>query len=102
MTREMLKLVPVALRAASGVIAGHAAQVATAAGSVNGTAELSGVAAAALHGAFDGYCGEFSQRLSSVSAALVGATDSYTAMEETNSHKFEAITPGGATPVMQL
>jgi hypothetical protein len=93
----MLKVVPFSLRAASATIAGHAAHVASAAGDLTGSSEMSGLAAAALHGAFGDYCGQYSQRLSSVSAALVGAADLYTATEQANRHKLASIAPGSGT-----
>jgi hypothetical protein len=98
----MLRVVPDALRAASATIAAHAAHVTAAAGSLSGSAEMSGVAAMTLHGAFGDYCGECSQRLSSVSAALVGAADSYTAMEQANRHTLASIAPGSDTLVPEL
>jgi hypothetical protein len=90
---EKLDVIPMALRAASGAIAGHSARVASGAGSLSESAEMSGVAAAALHSAFDEYCAEFSNRLSSVSAALVRAAGSFTEMEGINSQSFLSIVP---------
>ncbi|UQX10183.1 hypothetical protein [Candidatus Mycobacterium methanotrophicum] len=95
MASEILDVVPVALETASGVIARHATRVASSSGSLTATAEMSGVAAAAaVHGAFHGYCAAFSVRLSSASAALVGAARSFTAMEDTNRAELASITPG--------
>ncbi|WP_204802346.1 hypothetical protein [Mycobacterium riyadhense] len=82
---EALDVVGGALRAASGIVGGHAAQVASSVGSLSGSVELSGVAAAAVHAALGGYCGPFGQRLWSVSAALVVASGGFAAMEEANS-----------------
>lgn len=102
MASETLDVVPVALRAASGAIARHAAQVASSSGSLTGSAEMSGVAAATVHSAFNGYCVAFSQRLSSASAALVDAAGSFTAMEDTNRAALASIAPGGGVPVRQV
>jgi hypothetical protein len=54
---------------------------------------MAGVAAAAFGGAFGGYCGEFSQRLSVASAALVGAASAFTAMEDANRAALVAVAP---------
>jgi hypothetical protein len=97
--RDVLEVNPAGLRGASGIIAGHAGQVASVAGSVRGSAELSGVAASAAHGAFDDHCMAFSQRLSSVSAALLRTASSFTAMENTNSRTVASISPPGDAPI---
>jgi hypothetical protein len=89
----MLEVVPVSLRAASATIAGQAAEVVSAAGNLTGSPEMSGLAGAALHGAFGDYCGRYSQRLSLVSAALQGAADSYTATEQANRRKLTSLSP---------
>jgi hypothetical protein len=99
---ETLRVVPDALRTASATIAGHAAHVAAAAGSLTGSAEMSGAAAMTLHGAFGDYCGACSQRLSSVSAALAGAADSYAAMEQANRHALASIASGSGALVSGL
>jgi hypothetical protein len=95
MASEMLDVIPVALRTASGVISGHSARLASTSGSLSESAEISGAAAIALHCAFDEYCAEFSQRLSSMSAALVGVAGSFTEMEDHNSRTFASIAPVG-------
>ncbi|SON63147.1 hypothetical protein MSIMFI_04677 [Mycobacterium simulans] len=82
---ETLDVVAGALRAASGIVGGHAEQVASSVGSLSGSLELSGVAAAAMHAGLGEYCGAFGQRLWSVSAALVVASGGFAAMEEANS-----------------
>ena len=82
---ETLDVVAVALLAASGIISGHAAQVVSSVGSLSGSAELSGVAAAAMHAALGEYCGAFGQRLSSASAALTVASGAFVAMDDDNS-----------------
>ncbi|MCV7144632.1 hypothetical protein [Mycobacterium riyadhense] len=51
---EALDVVAGALRAASGIVGGHAAQVASSVGSLSGSVELWGVAAAAVHAALGG------------------------------------------------
>jgi hypothetical protein len=95
MASKNLDVLPAALRAASEVVAGHAVQVeSSAAGSSNGPAEMSSVAAVALQSALDGYRGAFSQRLSTTSAALVSAADSFAAMEDTNSAMLASVAPG--------
>ncbi|BBU22608.1 hypothetical protein [Mycobacterium xenopi] len=91
---DEVKLNPAALRAASGTIARHAGQVASAAGRVTGSTEMAGVAATGVHSAFSGFCGEFSQRLWAASAALVSVAGSFTAMEDTNSQALASIAPG--------
>ncbi len=99
MASDPLEVNPAGLHGASGIIAGHAGQVASAAGSLRGSAELCGVAASAVHGAFDDHCVAFSQRLSSVSAALVRTASSFTAMENTNSRTLASISPRGDAPI---
>jgi hypothetical protein len=89
-----LELTPAGLRGASGIITGHAAQVRSAPGSLGGSAELSGVAAGAMHGAFDGYCQAFSQRLSTVSAALVETASSFADRDYANCQVLACIAPG--------
>jgi hypothetical protein len=88
-----LHVVPLALRAASGIVAEHGGQLALSMGSGATSAEISGVAAAGFGGALGGYCGEFSQRLSVASAALMGAAGSFTAMEDTNGAALASIAP---------
>jgi hypothetical protein len=88
-----LKVLPPALQAASGVIAGYAAEVALQPGPRAESAEICGAGAAALDGAFEGYCAAFSQRLSSASAALMAAAHSFTAMDDTNSAALASIAP---------
>ncbi|SON59257.1 hypothetical protein MSIMFI_00739 [Mycobacterium simulans] len=83
MNSKNLDVVPAALRAASGVVAGHA-QLASSAGSGETSTETAGVAAAGFGSAFGGYCDQFSYRLSVASAALVGAAGAFTAMEDAN------------------
>ena len=102
MACDTLKVLPLALQAASGIIAGHAAQVAPTSGSLGGTAESSGVAAAAMHGAFNGYRAAFAQRLESASAALVAAAGSFTATEDTNSRLLASIAPVLDGPVSEV
>jgi hypothetical protein len=102
MTSDELEINPAALRGASRIIAEHAAQVASAAGSLSGSAELSGAAAAAMHDAFNGYCAAFAQRLSTASTALLGAAASFTAMEDTNSQMLASIASGGDAPVREV
>jgi hypothetical protein len=102
MDGELLKVVPGASRAASEAVAGHAVHVASAAGRLSGSAEMSGVAAMALHGVFDEYCASFSERLSSMSAGLAGAAGSYTVMEQTNCHTLASIAPGGGALVPEM
>ncbi|HYB35616.1 MAG TPA: hypothetical protein VEF72_07455 [Mycobacterium sp.] len=91
MATGTLDVPPSALRAASLVIAGHAARVAAPSAPATESAEMSGVVAAAFGSALDGYCAAFGRRLSSVSAALVGAAGSFTAMEDVNSQALASI-----------
>jgi hypothetical protein len=91
--QSLLRVLPPALRAASGVIAGHAAQVILPRGPRAESAEICGVGAAAVDSAFEGYCAAFSQRLSSASAALVAAACSFTGMEDGNSAALASIAP---------
>jgi hypothetical protein len=94
MASEMLDVVPAALRAASEAVAGHAARIGSpTTGRSNGLAEMSGAAAAALQNALDGYRGAFSQRLTTASAALAYAADSFTAMEDANSAVLASVAP---------
>lgn len=102
MAADTLKVLPAALRAASGTIAGQAAEVASSSETSSGSAELSGVAAASVHAAFTGFCGAFSQRLSSASAALVGDAGAFTAMEGANRAALGSIAPAGDGPVRQV
>lgn len=83
MESQNLHVIPAALRAASTVVAGHA-ELALPPGTNTTSAETSGVAAAAFGGAFGGYCGAFSQRLSVASAALLGAAGAFTTTEDAN------------------
>lgn len=85
-----MHVVPVALRAASGVVAGHSVQLAWPAGTAT-SAENAGVAAASFGGALGGYCGAFSQRLSVASAALMAAASAFSAMEDANSAALASI-----------
>jgi hypothetical protein len=94
MESKNLQVVPAALRAASGVVAGHA-QRALPAGTAGTSAQMAGVAAAAFSGAFGGYCGMFSQRLSVASAALTGAADAFSATEDANRAALASIDPQG-------
>jgi hypothetical protein len=93
--QSCLKVLPSALRAASGVIAGYVAQVTSPPGPGTGSAELCGAGAAAVNSAFDAYCAAFSQRLSSASAALEAAAHSFTAMEDANSAALASVASGG-------
>jgi hypothetical protein len=102
MASDELEVTPTGLRGGSGIIAGHAGQVLSAAGSLTGSAELSGVAAGAVHGAFDDYCAAFSQRLSSASAALMATASLFTAMENTNSQALASIAPGEGSPASEV
>lgn len=88
-----LHLVPVALRAASGVVARHGVQLALPAGTAGTSAENAGAAAAAFGGALGGYCGAFSQRLSVASAALMAAADAFSVMEGANSATLASVAP---------
>ncbi|MDI3315001.1 MAG: hypothetical protein QJR12_12260 [Mycobacterium sp.] len=97
-----LEVLPPGLQDASGIIAGHGARVVSAAGSLSGSAELSGAAAAAVHGAFDGFCAAFAQRLSLASTALLGAAGSFTAMEHTSTQMLASVAPVGDAPVRQV
>ena len=83
MESQNLHVIPAALRAASAVVAGHA-ELALPPGTGTTSAEISNVAAAAFGGVFDGYCGDFSHRLSVASAALLGAAGAFTATEYAN------------------
>jgi hypothetical protein len=89
----MLEVLPAALRAASEAIAGHAAEVAAPYAQPAASVEMSGVAAVAMHGAFSGFCGAFSQRLSAASAALAGDAGTFTAMEDANRAALASIAP---------
>ncbi|BBU20219.1 hypothetical protein [Mycobacterium xenopi] len=102
MERDELRVLPPALRGASGIVSGHAGQVASAAGSLTESGELAGAAAASMHGAFDGYCAAFAQRLRTASTALVGAAGLFTVMEDTNSQVLASIAPGGDAPTRQV
>lgn len=97
-----IEVTPAGLRGASGIVAGHAAQIISAPGSLSGSAELSGVAAGAMHGAFDGYCQAFSQRLSAMSASLVETASSFSAREDANRQMLAGIEPGGAATVSEV
>lgn len=88
-----LRVVPVALRTASGVVAGHGVQFALPAGTAGTPAENAGVAAAAFGGALGGHCGAFSQRLSVAPAALMAAAGALSAMEDANSEALASIAP---------
>ncbi|ORA20271.1 hypothetical protein BST12_15380 [Mycobacterium angelicum] len=78
-------MVAPALRAASKIVADHAARVASSLEHLIGSSEISGVAAAAMHVALDEYCAACDQRLSSASAALTVASGAFAATDETNS-----------------
>ncbi|MCV7124678.1 hypothetical protein [Mycobacterium lacus] len=67
--------------------------MASSAGGLSGSAELSGVAAAAMHAALGEYCGAFSQRLSSASAALTVASGAFVAMDDANSAALALVAP---------
>lgn len=88
-----LHVIPVALRAASGVVAGHGAQLALPPGTAGTSAENAGAAGAAFGGALGGYCGAFWQRLSVASAALTAAAGAFSAMEDANSAALASIAP---------
>jgi hypothetical protein len=47
-----------------------------------------------MHGAFDGYCQAFSQRLSTVSAALVETASSFADRDYANCQVLACIAPG--------
>lgn len=96
MADDSLKVLPVALHAASGIIAGHAARVASSPGGSVRSAEESGVAAGAINAAFHGFCAAFSQRLSSTSTALVDVAGSFSATEDTNRQALASIAGGDA------
>jgi hypothetical protein len=93
--QSLLRVLPSALQAASGVIAGYAAQVALPPGPRAESAEICGVGVAAVDSAFEGYRAAFSQRLSSASAALVAAACSFTGMEDGNSVALASVAPVG-------
>ncbi len=99
---ELLEVTPAGLRGASGIVAGHGAQVLSAPGFLSGSAELSGVAAGAMHGAFDGYCQAFSQRLSTVSAALVEKASAFAAGDDANRQMLACIASGGDATVSEV
>lgn len=101
MASDELEVTPAGLWGASGIIAAHGGQVASAAGSLRESAELSGAAAGAVHGAFDGYCLAFSQRLTSASAALAETASVFTAMDKTNSQMLAFGAPGGCASVRE-
>lgn len=94
MASDMLEVLPAALQAASGTLAGHAAEVVPPGAPPTGSAEASGMAAAAVHTAFTGYCGAFSQRLSSASAALVRDAGAFTATEGANRTALASVEDG--------
>lgn len=95
MASGMLDVALPALRAASAIIAGHGARVTLPSGPAAASAETSGVAAAAFDGAFEGFSAALSQRLALMSAALAGAADSFTAMEDANSRALASVAPLG-------
>lgn len=90
---KRVDVVAVALRAASEVIGGHAERVASSVGSVCGSAESSGAAAAAMHAAWGEYCGVFGARLSAASAALTVASRTFVAMDDANSAALTLVAP---------
>ncbi|BCO33750.1 hypothetical protein BMW24_021085 [Mycobacterium heckeshornense] len=99
---DVLEVLPPGLQGASGIIAAHGARVVSAAGSLSGSAELSGAAAAAVHGAFEGFCAAFAQRLSSASTALLEAASMFTAMEDTNTQRLGSIAPAAHATVRRV
>ncbi|MDT5051178.1 MAG: hypothetical protein QOJ56_510 [Mycobacterium sp.] len=92
MESQNLHVIPAALRAASGIVA-RRAQLALRTEPGRTSAETAGAAAAVFDGAFSGYCGDFSHRLSVVSAALAGAADAFTATEDANRSAMKSISP---------
>lgn len=93
MTDEKLMVSPAGLWAASAALARQGGQPGSPSGSVGSAAEMSGRAAGVLDRAVDGYCVAFSQRLSSVSAALGGAGGCYTATDTACGAALTAIAP---------
>jgi hypothetical protein len=92
---NVLKVLPAALRAASCVIAGDAAQASAPPAPQSMSTETCGLAAASCDGAFSGFHEAFSQRLSSASSALNSAADSFAVMEDANSAAVRAVAPVG-------
>lgn len=95
MDGQTLDVLPQALQAAAGIISGHATRVGAPAGTVRGSAETAGAAAAAADAALDNYCRAFSQRLTSVAAAVSGAAAGLNGMEADNSAALASVAPGG-------
>ncbi len=55
-----------------------------------------------MHGAFDGYCQAFSQRLSTVSAALVEKASAFAAGDDANRQMLACIASGGDATVSEV
>jgi hypothetical protein len=91
---ETLRVLPAALRAASGTIAGHAAQVASPPAALTASTESSGMAAVAVQAAVGEFGTALSGRLSSVADALATASGAFTTTEDTNRAQLSAIAPG--------
>lgn len=90
---KALRVVPLALQGASGVIEGHATPLVSPSGGAGGSSETSGIAGAAVDRAVDGYCAAFAQRLSAVAAGLAGAAGAYSATEATSSQARATVAP---------